>query len=239
MEIANLSLTPEHTQRFAEEVCFDYNSVHNANNTPQYISGDYLVLSYIDFLKKIPDSFSVSFGRKRGAVPNEILTFNSNGISTNDAQNVLKIENTTPLKFEGYSLDKPHSTIIRANSQIPSFFPEFDHKAIQFAGQYCLVSGDLWTGLLDQILENENFFKTSDTLLLYTSAAFELYSTFNRLKENENLERKIFDIKTNIRANGKSGKILVSYFLINSVTKNKVGVLQKDLACYNLTPKLL
>lgn len=229
--------TPKDTQRFAEEICMDFNPVHKASNNPQYVPGDYLVLTYIDFLKKIPEVLALTFGGKRGILPNEIINFSSDAISTNEAGDVLKIEPSTPLKFEGYTLNNPFLIQKDSSLKLISIFPNFDHKTVQFAKEYSLISGDLSNGLLNQILTYEKFEKTEDTILLYRAATFELYSGFNRIKENENLERKLFDVKTNIRTNGKSGKILVSYFLINSITGNKVGVLQKDLACYNLQPK--
>jgi len=239
MGIYELGISPKDTQKFAEEVCFDYNPVHKVGNNPQYIPGDYLSLTYFNFLKKLPDALAITFGGKRGIFPDEIMNLSFKNISTENAGLVLTIEPTISIKFEGYSLDNAFLIKDNNNSKLNEFFPKFDYKTAQFAKQYCLISGDLSNGLLQQILIHEQFERTNNTILLYRGSSFELYSGINRLKKNESLERVLCDVKTNIRSNGKSGKIIVSYFLVNTSTGNKVGVLQKDLACYNLEPKQL
>ena len=74
-----IALNSQDTQKFAENVCFDYNPIHKAANNPQYLPGDWLFLKYLEH-QGLPKAQTLTFKGNGGVSPEEIIEVKENEI---------------------------------------------------------------------------------------------------------------------------------------------------------------
>lgn len=235
-----IALNSQDTQKFAENVCFDYNPIHKAANNPQYLPGDWLFLKYLEH-QGLPKAQTLTFKGNGGVSPEEIIEVKENEIVAKNTQ--VKFQEIDSIKtLDGYFLD--HAICLKdANNTLAlkQFFPSFDHKTLEFTKQYCMISGDLVGcenlsgGVLEKILNKENLQKTKDSLFIYRGSSFIINPRLDEIKPEENLTRDLIHVETSM--NRGIFKIAVRYILFNKETRYRVADLRKEVVCYNLQPK--
>lgn len=234
-----IALNPQDTQKFAENVCFDYNPVHKVGNNPQYLPGDWLFLTYLQHIG-LPKSKSLIFKGAAGVLPEEKIVLDKNEIKAQNSQ--IKFQDIDSIAVRGgYYLPKIQDEKKDNSDSLKYFFPSFDHKTLEFAKQYCLISGDLVGskslsgGVLEQILNTENLQRTQSSVFIYRGSSFITSQRLDEIKSEENIGRDLIHVETSI-AKGIL-KIGVRYRLFNENTNYTVADLKKEVVCYNLQPK--